>query len=85
MADQLGLVTQGPGEFLAQLAADRRPVTIVLPDLHAGADPDGPAELVLTLDAQDHVRLVVETRSGTTVHPQLARPGAALTDIDEPQ
>ncbi|MEU0957162.1 hypothetical protein ABZ353_33270 [Streptomyces niveus] len=85
MADQLGLVAQGPGEFVARLAANRRPVTIVLPDLHAGADPDGLAELVLALDALDHVRLVVETRSGTAVHRQLVSSRAALMDLDEPQ
>lgn len=85
MADQLGLVTRGAGEFVAQLVADRRRVTVVLPDLHAGADPGGLAELVLALNAQDHVRLVVETRSGTDVHQQLARSGAAVMDLDEPQ
>lgn len=84
-ADQLDVVARGPGEFVARLAADRRPVTIVLPNLHAGADPGGLAELVLALDALDHVRLVVETRTGTAVHQQLAGSGAAVMDLDEPQ
>ncbi|MET9553268.1 hypothetical protein [Streptomyces sp. NPDC006645] len=85
LADQLGLVVRGPGEFVARLTADRRPVTVVLPDLHAAADPDGLAELVRALDALDHVRLVVEARTGTPVHRQLADGGAAVMDLDEPQ
>lgn len=85
LAEQLALVVRGPEEFLARLAADRRPVTIVLPDLHAAADPGALAELVLALRAYDHVRLVVETRSGTAVHRQLADSGAAVMDLDEPR
>lgn len=84
LADQLGLVARGPEEFLARLADDRRPATIVLPDLHAGADPRALAELVLALNAYVHVRLVVETRSGTPVHRQLADSRAAVMDLDEP-
>ncbi|WP_381793349.1 hypothetical protein [Streptomyces niveus] len=85
LADQLGLMARGPGEFLARLAADRRPVTIVLPDLHAAGDPDVLTELVLALDTQDHVRLVVEARSGTAFHRQLVGSGAAVMDLDEPR
>ncbi|WP_245685872.1 WD40 repeat domain-containing protein [Streptomyces niveus] len=85
LADQLGLVARGPEEFVARLAADRRRVTVVLPDLHAAADPDVLAELVLALNAHEHVRLVVETRSGTAVQGQLADSGAAVMDLDEPR
>ncbi|WP_405501408.1 hypothetical protein OG501_22730 [Streptomyces niveus] len=85
LADQLGLVARGPEEFLARLAADRRPVTVVLPDLHAADDPSALAELVLALNAHDHLRLVVETRSGTAVQVQLADSGAAVMDLNEPQ
>ncbi|MFD6991078.1 hypothetical protein [Streptomyces sp. NPDC059943] len=85
LADQLGLMARGPEEFLARLAADRRPATIVLPDLHAAADPGVLTELVLALGAHEHVRLVVETRSGTAVHHQLAGSAAAVMDLDEPQ
>ncbi|WP_255293179.1 hypothetical protein [Streptomyces niveus] len=85
LADQLGLVARGPEELVARMAADRRPVTVVLPDLHAAADPDALAELVLALNAHEHVRLVVEARSGTAVQGQLADIGAAVMDLDEPQ
>lgn len=85
LADQLGLAVRGPQEFMARLAADRRPVTIVLPDLHAAADPGVFAELVLALGSYEHVRLVVEARSGTAVHRQLANGGAAVMDLDEPR
>ncbi|MFD5897475.1 hypothetical protein [Streptomyces sp. NPDC060366] len=85
LADQLGLMARGPEEFLARLTADRRPVTIVLPDLHAATDPGVLTELVLALSTQDHVRLVVETRSDTPVHRQLAASGAAVMDLDEPR
>ncbi|MFI6694438.1 hypothetical protein ACIBLA_22285 [Streptomyces sp. NPDC050433] len=85
LADQLGLVARGPEEFLARLAGDRRRVTVVLPDLHAADDPGALAELVLALNAHEHVRLVVETRSGTAVQVQLADSGAAVMDLDEPQ
>lgn len=85
LADQLGLVVRGPRDLLARLGADRRPVTVVLPDLHAAADPGALAELVLALGAHDHVRLVVETRSGTDVHRQLADSRAAVMDLDEPR
>lgn len=84
MADQLSLVARRPGEFLTRLAADRRRATIARPDLHAGSDPDRLAGLVLALDALNHVRLVVETRSGTAVHRQLTCSGAALMDLDDP-
>ncbi|MFJ6821987.1 hypothetical protein ACIQRJ_16440 [Streptomyces niveus] len=85
LADQLGLVARGPEELVARMAADRRPVTVVLPDLHAAADPDALAELVLALNAHEHVRLVVEARLGTAVQAQLADIGAAVMDLDEPQ
>ncbi|WP_405795649.1 WD40 repeat domain-containing protein [Streptomyces sp. NBC_01506] len=85
LADQLGLAARGAGEFVALLAGDRRPVTVVLPDLHAGADPGALAELVLALDALDHVRLVVEARTGSPVHERLAGSGAAVMDLDEPR
>ncbi|MFE3116344.1 WD40 repeat domain-containing protein [Streptomyces niveus] len=85
LADQLGVIARGPEELVARLAADRRPVTVVLPDLHAADDPDVLAELVLALNAHEHVRLVVEARSGTAVQAQLADSGAAVMDLDEPQ
>ncbi|MET7621300.1 hypothetical protein [Streptomyces sp. NPDC005408] len=85
LADQLGLVARAPDELLAGLGADPRPVTIVLPGLHASSDSEALAELALALCGIGHVRVVVEARSQSTVHRPLAASGGAVMDLDEPQ
>lgn len=90
LAEQLGVTARGPGELLAALTADRRRTVVVLADLHAAADPEELAELVLSLVELEHVRLIVEVRSGHAVLPPLteslpsgAKP--AVMDLDEAQ
>ena len=58
---------------------------IVLPDLHAAADPAALADLALALVGVEHVRLIVEVRSGHAVLPALAAAGPAMMDLGEAQ
>ncbi|MER5738901.1 hypothetical protein ABT117_24895 [Streptomyces sp. NPDC002262] len=63
---------------MAALERDLRRTVIVLPDLHEG---DG-AGLVLALAGLAHVRLIVESRSGSPVHQSLTGGGCAELDLD---
>lgn len=85
LADQLGVVARALGELVASLDADDRPTTIVLPDLHAGSGSDALVEMVLALRGLEHVRLVVEARSGSAACRRLAEAGAAVMDLDDHQ
>ncbi|MER7196681.1 hypothetical protein, partial [Streptomyces sp. NPDC000188] len=85
IAEHLSIAARTPGELIQTLAADPRRTVIVLPDFHAADGPDGLTELILALLELDHVRLIVETRSG---HPQartLATCSPAQMDLDEAQ
>jgi hypothetical protein len=77
LADQLGVVARAPGELAEALAADARRTVIVLPDLDSGQDPEALAELVLVLWKLEHIRLIVEVRSGGQAHGLLAGKRAA--------
>ncbi|MFC6064351.1 WD40 repeat domain-containing protein [Streptomyces ochraceiscleroticus] len=85
LADQLQTVARAPGELLQVLAADARPTTIVLADLHTAADAPRVAELVLALLRLPHVRLVVEARSGGPTADLLKAAGTAVMDLDQAQ
>ncbi|WP_338694259.1 hypothetical protein V2W30_06070 [Streptomyces sp. Q6] len=85
LADQLGVAARTPDELVDRLAADPRRTVIVLPDLHAAADPRALAEFALELLGLDHVRLIVEARSGGGPSTTLSAVPAATMDLDEPQ
>ncbi|MEU5402881.1 hypothetical protein ABZ348_26695 [Streptomyces sp. NPDC005963] len=78
VADQLGVVARAPGELLSQLRRDPRRTVIVLPDLHEAEV----ARFVLELSDLDHVRLVVESRSGSPAHRLLAASRCAELNLD---
>ncbi|MCP9946031.1 hypothetical protein LUX12_16455 [Streptomyces somaliensis] len=65
-------------ELVAALKADARRSVIVLPDLHSEAA----ADLVLELVRLPHVRLIVESRSGSPAHQLLSRIDCAEMDLD---
>ncbi|MEN8656296.1 WD40 repeat domain-containing protein [Streptomyces sp. 21So2-11] len=85
LADQLGVVARSPSELVAALQHDQRRTVIVLPDLHAADDAAALAELAVALADVEHVRLVVEARSGHRVLPLLGAAGPAVMDLDEAQ
>ncbi|MFJ6635110.1 hypothetical protein ACIQMR_27470 [Streptomyces sp. NPDC091376] len=78
LAEQLGVVARDPGELVAVLGRDQRRTVIVLPDLHEGEG----AQLVLALARLEHLRLIVESRSGSPAHQRLAGSGCAELDLD---
>ncbi|WP_448320795.1 hypothetical protein [Streptomyces sp. CO7] len=82
---QLSVAARSPGDLLAALAADRRRTVVALPELHH-ADAPGPlAELAWELAAQEHVRVLVEVRSGTPWAQRLIAGPCALMDLDQPR
>ncbi|MFF3312833.1 hypothetical protein [Streptomyces sp. NPDC002952] len=85
LANQLNVTARAPGELITTLAADPRPVTIVLPDLHAAADPLALADLALGLLRLDHVRLIVETTTNSPATPHLTAVAPAVMNLDHEQ
>ncbi|PKW05561.1 hypothetical protein SAMN05428944_7413 [Streptomyces sp. 1222.5] len=85
LGDQLSIAARSPGDLVAALAADRRRTVIALPELHSAEQPDALVELVLRLAALDHVRVLVEVRSGTRWEQALSAGPCARMDLDEPQ
>lgn len=83
LAEQLGVVARAPGELLTALAADGRRTVAVLPDLHAAADAGAVARLAVGLAGLEHVRLIVETRTGHDATALLAGCAPAVLDLDE--
>ncbi|MGW0082552.1 hypothetical protein [Streptomyces sp. NPDC003393] len=83
LAQQLSVAARTPGELVSALAADRRRTVIVLPELHAAADPAGIAELVLLLVGLAHVRLITEVRSESGEVQSLMAARPAVMDLDE--
>ncbi|WP_327179650.1 hypothetical protein OG599_33095 [Streptomyces sp. NBC_01335] len=83
IAHQLSVTARTPGALVDTLTGDGRRTVVVLPDLHAGEDPEGIAELALALLESDHVRLIVEVRSGTPERQALAKARCAVMDLDE--
>ncbi|MFI7387364.1 WD40 repeat domain-containing protein [Streptomyces sp. NPDC049813] len=85
LGEQLSIAARSPGDLLAGLTADRRRTVIALPDLHAAREPGPLAELVLALAALDHVRVLVEVRSGTPEERTLTTGPCARMDLAEPR
>lgn len=85
LANQLNVVARAPGELIAALAADQRPVTIVLPDLDGAADPLALADFVVSLLRLGHVRLLVETATGSPVTSRLVALAPAVMNLDHHQ
>ncbi|MEU0602470.1 hypothetical protein ABZ484_30210 [Streptomyces sp. NPDC006393] len=82
LAQQLSVAARTPGELVTALAADRRRTVIVLPELHAAADPASIAELALLLADLAHVRLIAEVRSESG-EAQSLMAASAVMDLDE--
>ncbi|WP_432020252.1 hypothetical protein [Streptomyces sp. 1222.5] len=85
LGDQLSNAARSPGDLVAALAADPRRTVIALPELHGAEQPGPVVELVLRLAALDHVRVLVEVRSGTRWERALTAGPCARMDLDEPQ
>ncbi|MEW2129056.1 hypothetical protein [Streptomyces sp. NPDC005435] len=85
LGQQLSVAARSPGELLAALAADRRRTVIALPGLHAAEHPGSLVELALDLAELDHVRVLVEVRSGTEWERALTAGPCARMDLDEPR
>ncbi|AOT59028.1 hypothetical protein A4G23_01854 [Streptomyces rubrolavendulae] len=83
LADQLGVSARTPGELVEALQADQRRTVIVLADLHASADPEGHAALILALLRLKHVRLVTEARTGALADRLPSEGHAAVLNLDE--
>ncbi|GGT98867.1 WD40 repeat domain-containing protein [Streptomyces lateritius] len=82
IADRLGVVARTPGELIHVLATtETRRATLLLPDLHAAAEPDALAELCAELAGLGRIRLVVETRTGTPSHALLTTCRATVVDL----
>ncbi|MGW9067973.1 WD40 repeat domain-containing protein [Streptomyces yangpuensis] len=78
ISDQLGIATRSPAELVATLKSDSRRTVIVLPDLH----DDTAVELVGDLAALPHLKLIVESRTGSAAHHRLTGSGCAELDLD---
>lgn len=71
-------MARAPGELLEILAADARRTVIVVPDLSSGSS----AQFVRSLTRLPHLRLIIETRTGSAAHLALAGEGCAELDLD---
>jgi hypothetical protein len=85
LGQQLSVAARSPGDLLAALAADRRRTVIALPGLHSAEQPGSLVELVLGLASSEHVRVLVEVRSGTKWAQALTAGPCALMDLDDPR
>ncbi|MFD7409116.1 hypothetical protein ACFV7R_42295 [Streptomyces sp. NPDC059866] len=85
LGEQLSIAARSPGDLLAALAADRRRTVIALPELHSAERPGSLVELVLGLASLEHVRVLVEVRSGTEWAQALTAGPCARMDLDEPR
>ncbi|MGW4492387.1 hypothetical protein [Streptomyces sp. NPDC004376] len=85
LGQQLSVAARSPGDLLAALAADRRRTVLALPALHAAEQPGSLVELALDLAALEHVRVLVEVRSGTPWEQALTAGPCARMDLDEPR
>ncbi|MGW2013832.1 WD40 repeat domain-containing protein [Streptomyces sp. NPDC001927] len=83
VANRLGVVARTPGELVQAVATtEARRAALVLPDLHAAAEPEAIAELIAELAASGRVRLVVETCKGTPSYDLLTAKAARVTVVD---
>ncbi|WP_345668855.1 WD40 repeat domain-containing protein [Streptomyces similanensis] len=85
LGDQLSIAARSPGELVAALAADPRRTVIALPELHGAEQPGPLVELVLGMASLEHVRVLVEVRSGTPWAQALTAGACARMDLDEPR
>ncbi|MGV9424280.1 hypothetical protein ACWDO7_08345 [Streptomyces sp. NPDC003656] len=85
LGQQLSVAARSPGDLLAALAADRRRTVLALPALHAAEEPGSLVELALDLASLEHVRVLVEVRSGTPWEQALTAGPCARMDLDEPR
>ncbi|MFE5405915.1 hypothetical protein ACFQ9Z_32005 [Streptomyces sp. NPDC056580] len=85
LGEQLSVAARSPGELLTALAADRRRTVIALPGLHSAEQPGPLVELALALASLEHVRVIVEVRSGTPWAQALTAGPCARMDLDEPR
>ncbi|MFE3638493.1 hypothetical protein [Streptomyces sp. NPDC059168] len=85
LGEQLSIAARSPGDLLAALAADRRRTVIALPELHRAEQPGSLVELALDLTSLEHVRVLVEVRSGTRWARELTAGSCARMDLDEPR
>lgn len=83
LAGQLGLVARAPAELVAALAADERAAVLVLADLDTSTTPQELLELVEALLPLAHVRLLVETTTGSPAHARLTAHAPAVMDLDD--
>ncbi|MDT9692538.1 hypothetical protein Q5762_30250 [Streptomyces sp. P9(2023)] len=84
VANRLGVVARTPGELVQAVATtEARHAVLVLPDLHAAAEPEAIADLIAELAASGRVRLVVETCKGTPSYDLLTATGrVTVVDLD---
>ncbi|MCT4352246.1 hypothetical protein M5362_03755 [Streptomyces sp. Je 1-79] len=83
IANRLGVVARTPGELVQAVATtETRRAALVLPDLHAAAEPEAIAELIGELAASGRVRLVVESCTGTPSYALLADRRVTVVDLD---
>ncbi|MGW2702270.1 hypothetical protein [Streptomyces sp. NPDC001340] len=85
LGEQLSIAARSPGDLLAALAADRRRTVIALPELHSAEQPGSLVELALDMASLEHVRVLVEVRSGTEWEQALTAGHCARMDLDEPR
>ncbi|MGV9251735.1 hypothetical protein [Streptomyces sp. NPDC003697] len=85
LGEQLSIAARSPGDLLAALAADRRRTVVALPELHSAEQPGPLVDLVLDLASLEHVRILVEVRSGTEWAQALTAAPCARMDLDEPR
>ncbi|MFG2672883.1 hypothetical protein [Streptomyces sp. NPDC048445] len=85
LADQLGVVARSPAELVEALSADKRRTVLVLPGLDTSVDPATLTDLVRALSGLEHLRLLVETRSGGDTLASLNSGEVAVMDLDDSQ
>ncbi|MGW0283502.1 hypothetical protein ACWDXT_10365 [Streptomyces sp. NPDC003236] len=85
LGEQLSIAARSPGDLLAALDADRRRTVVALPGLHSADQPGSLVELALDLASLEHVRVLVEVRSGTEWARALTAGPCARMDLDEPR
>ncbi|MEU8622572.1 hypothetical protein [Streptomyces sp. NPDC048623] len=84
VADHLGVVATSPGDLVRALATSETGraarTVLLLPALHAAAEPEAVAALVADLARLGRVRLVVEARPGTPEYALLAQGRVTVVD-----
>ncbi|MBD0709505.1 MULTISPECIES: hypothetical protein [unclassified Streptomyces] len=88
IADRLGVVARSPGDLVhALVTREARPAgrtVLLLTDLHAAAEPEALARLVVDLAGVGWIRLVAEAREGTPALAVLTTERrATVVDLDE--